>query len=326
MITKATRPTHYNTRYKHHLSPRQRQVLDLVMRGHTNAEIAQELGLSLDGAKWHVREILTKLSVDSREEAAHYWRQYNRPTARFARAIAGLGFGGGMAKAVLIGGGAVIAGVAIAGGIAAFVAANDDGGDDLGQAPIETPTAQPSTPSPAPSTPTPTPEPQDGRDRAEQFARTFAPLVAARDYAGMFAIAEPESVTCPGAEPQGLGGPFPLCDGAAEGEVRQGFQVTLAGSEGQVRSEAQMPVIFDNYALDTAELGSIGCAADAADCERFVAAFNIDGLYAAFAFEARNDTHVLVGFAFGGDNAQEVLEGGTTFSHFGEVTFEPVTP
>lgn len=33
---------------------RQRQVLDLMARGRTNTEIAETLGLSLAGAKWHV--------------------------------------------------------------------------------------------------------------------------------------------------------------------------------------------------------------------------------------------------------------------------------
>jgi DNA-binding CsgD family transcriptional regulator len=56
------------------LSDRQRQVLDLIASGATNGEIAERLGITLDGAKWHVREILSRLDVDSREEAAEWWR------------------------------------------------------------------------------------------------------------------------------------------------------------------------------------------------------------------------------------------------------------
>ena len=51
---------------------RQKQVLDLIAQGRSNTEIAEELGLSLDGAKWHVSEILSKLQAEQREEAAEY--------------------------------------------------------------------------------------------------------------------------------------------------------------------------------------------------------------------------------------------------------------
>ncbi len=76
------RPTHLDTRYKHDLSPRQQEVLELIAAGKTNPEIAESLGISLDGAKYHVREILAKLEVDSREEAAQEWRRMRSPVAR----------------------------------------------------------------------------------------------------------------------------------------------------------------------------------------------------------------------------------------------------
>ncbi len=52
------------------LTTREREVLDLIRRGLTNEEIAQRLGISLDGAKYHVSQILSKLGVGTREEAA----------------------------------------------------------------------------------------------------------------------------------------------------------------------------------------------------------------------------------------------------------------
>ena len=52
------------------LTPRQRQVLELIGRGYTNAQIAERLDISLDGAKYHVREILGKLGVDEEGEGA----------------------------------------------------------------------------------------------------------------------------------------------------------------------------------------------------------------------------------------------------------------
>lgn len=60
------------------LSGRQRQVLGLLTHRLTNAEIASELGVSLDGAKWHVSELLGALDVESRQEAARWYRDYAR--------------------------------------------------------------------------------------------------------------------------------------------------------------------------------------------------------------------------------------------------------
>lgn len=67
------------------LTPRNREVLELVARGLTNGEISRELGITLDGAKWHLREIITRLGVGSREEAAAIWRAEQRPTRRLRR-------------------------------------------------------------------------------------------------------------------------------------------------------------------------------------------------------------------------------------------------
>jgi DNA-binding CsgD family transcriptional regulator len=52
------------------LTLRERQVFDLVRVGLTNEEIAARLGISLHGAKYHVSQILSKLGVSSREDAA----------------------------------------------------------------------------------------------------------------------------------------------------------------------------------------------------------------------------------------------------------------
>lgn len=54
---------------KYNLSAREREVLACIMSGMTNAEIAQELVISLSTAKFHVSSILTKLNVSNRAEA-----------------------------------------------------------------------------------------------------------------------------------------------------------------------------------------------------------------------------------------------------------------
>lgn len=70
-----------------HWSARQRQVLDLLVQGKSNQQIADAMSISLDGAKWHLREIFAKLGVDSREEAADYWRAQNRLATRLRRRL-----------------------------------------------------------------------------------------------------------------------------------------------------------------------------------------------------------------------------------------------
>jgi DNA-binding CsgD family transcriptional regulator len=93
------------------LTPRQREVLRLVVRGHTNGEIAERLGISLQGAKWHVRELLTKFGVESREELI----EARRATARAATwlsALAGTGFMKAAATSAA-GGLAVLVGVGV---------------------------------------------------------------------------------------------------------------------------------------------------------------------------------------------------------------------
>jgi len=47
-------------------------VLALIREGLTDREIAARLGISLDGVKFHVSEILGKLGVTSRNEAARW--------------------------------------------------------------------------------------------------------------------------------------------------------------------------------------------------------------------------------------------------------------
>jgi len=76
---------HYETRSKLDLSPRQREVIALMAAGKTNGEIASTLGITLDGAKYHVSEVLRKLNVDSREDAVAAWRAHQHLSMRIRR-------------------------------------------------------------------------------------------------------------------------------------------------------------------------------------------------------------------------------------------------
>lgn len=59
-------------------TPRQRAILDLIAGGHTNAEIAERVGLSLAGVKYQVSELLSLAGVDSRDELGDYWTARQR--------------------------------------------------------------------------------------------------------------------------------------------------------------------------------------------------------------------------------------------------------
>ena len=52
------------------LSPRQREVLALLQRGLSNAQIAVQLSIEVGTVKNHVHNVLTKLQTGSRQEAA----------------------------------------------------------------------------------------------------------------------------------------------------------------------------------------------------------------------------------------------------------------
>ncbi|HWO73100.1 MAG TPA: helix-turn-helix transcriptional regulator [Dehalococcoidia bacterium] len=71
-------------RYPDVLTPREQEVLDLLREGLTNEQIAARLGISLAGAKYHVSEIISKLGVSNREEAARWAQQRRRSSGIWA--------------------------------------------------------------------------------------------------------------------------------------------------------------------------------------------------------------------------------------------------
>src|SRR5439155_4157510 len=64
-MAKRGRPPHPDI-----LTPREWEVLALVRERLTNEGIAERLGITAAGAKYHVSEILSKLGLATREEAA----------------------------------------------------------------------------------------------------------------------------------------------------------------------------------------------------------------------------------------------------------------
>jgi DNA-binding CsgD family transcriptional regulator len=106
------------TAHRPHLTPRQRDVLRGIAEGKTNAAIADELGIGFETVKMHVSDILAELGVESREEAAAWWRREQSLGGR-ARAFlaAGLGLkvaaGAAAVGALLVV--AVVVGIAVSG-------------------------------------------------------------------------------------------------------------------------------------------------------------------------------------------------------------------
>lgn len=56
------------------LTAREREVLDLVVHGFTNKEIADRLSVTVEAVRWHLKHIYQKLHVHSRTEAALKFR------------------------------------------------------------------------------------------------------------------------------------------------------------------------------------------------------------------------------------------------------------
>ncbi len=73
-MSKRGRPPHPDI-----LTPREWEVLDLVRDGLSNEEIAGRLGISVDGVKYHVSEILSKLGLENRHDAARWQPTEERP-------------------------------------------------------------------------------------------------------------------------------------------------------------------------------------------------------------------------------------------------------
>ena len=65
------------------LSAREREVLDLVVHGFSNKEIADRLAVTLEAIRWHLKHIYHKFHVHSRTDAAlKYSRAHNSTPSR----------------------------------------------------------------------------------------------------------------------------------------------------------------------------------------------------------------------------------------------------
>ncbi|MBN2163388.1 MAG: response regulator transcription factor [Pontiellaceae bacterium] len=61
------------------LTPREMEVLELIMHGLSNKEIADRMGVSLAAVKFHLQHVYEKLHVHSRTDAALRYKEYQNP-------------------------------------------------------------------------------------------------------------------------------------------------------------------------------------------------------------------------------------------------------
>lgn len=83
------------------------------------------------------------------------------------------------------------------------------------------------------------------------FATGLQRLISTADVDALDALLQPSDFVCPGVE-LGAGGPFPLCDGARDGEVRQGFRITRLQSDGGTVERSLLPQLRSTI-LDEAD-------------------------------------------------------------------------
>ncbi len=204
--------------YSASLTDRQREVLALVARGKTNPEIASALGITLETVKYHVTEILTRLNVSTREEAAAAWNAERTVGARLRALVPS--FGGHAAMAA--GGVALVVLVAFA--VLLVLRTGDDGSPSPTNPPEnETPSATTTvtattTASPSATAPAPSATASPG-ERVTGIAEVDSVLAVIRsgDANAIEQIMEPQDLAC--TTRVGLGGPPKCPDGVADGTV-----------------------------------------------------------------------------------------------------------
>jgi DNA-binding CsgD family transcriptional regulator len=299
------------------LTDRQREVLALMARGLTNFEIAQQLGISLEGAKYHVREILTRLGVDSRDEAARLWRSERAVGVRIRRTFEGL-----VTLRVAWASGLVVASLAALVGLMILVTPVNDGDGNAapaadassdtvpGGAASEVPTAAAQTASPG-TTATATVDPERKWDFAPpgpcplpgtpvcEAALELQAAMRSRDVAEVQALAEPISIGCP-AQPGIL--LESVCQDR-EGETVAGFGAGKWGGAAGVEDAASQAVFLGDvlrgpFTAGSPTVGAVACEVDDAEnmvvgCPRFAVAMVLsapegDGVL-LFAFHRDGD-------------------------------------
>jgi len=200
------------------LTPREQEVLTLIREGLTNDQIATRLGISESGARYHVSEILSKLGVGSRHEAAQWAGEVVQPR-RFRLSLPHL-------SPMLLAGGAVATAAVALVGLAVGVLIMDARDDELAdEAVVPTPTEAVAAPCPVPND-------------SCRLAIEFLPLLLQVDGRGIADRASKQTLHCPTDSsevpvvgPVKLeGSPFAeVCAGRAPGEAIEVYELNGKG-------------------------------------------------------------------------------------------------
>lgn len=138
------------------VTERQREVASLIARGMTNPQIAETLGITLDGAKHHVSQLLVRLDLQRREEIADWYRRESSRRRLSLLSLPPLLLGGGVA--------AVVVTVVVVAGV---IALRGDG--DTAPLAIDTTTSEPTSTPDVPPHGVPTAAPDTFEITAEDL-------------------------------------------------------------------------------------------------------------------------------------------------------------
>jgi len=134
----------------------QRRVLDELVAGGTNAQIAARLGISEDGVKWHLSELRDETGLGDRRELAAWWEEEQKhPAVNLLLPFTALWRFASQNTAAT----AVVAGVLAASLAAGWLAYDSLRGDDDGAVSSAAPVETPERAAAVPFVPTPTPTP-----------------------------------------------------------------------------------------------------------------------------------------------------------------------
>jgi hypothetical protein len=206
----------------------------------------------------------------------------------------------------------------------------------------QSPVALPATPTAEPETATS--EPDDDCPIETVVCNIADSLDVALDqgnYGAIVELMQGREETCPGGAPQGAGGPFPLCEGAQQGEKRTGYQLSRRYSEGYFPGRdgvvlflegfvnAASPDVTDAYGSGELRLQAVSCVTPAGDnCEEAAIIFTaiLDGNHRevmAFYLPLPADPAAPISRAQSGivleDEEQALFETGGEVMNFGQV-------